>query len=317
MGSIFLRTIMQNIQPSVTAIIVTFNRKELLLRCLNEVANQTIKPEKILIVDNASKDGTVDFLKSKGWLSRSDTELLALRENIGGAGGFEAGMRHALLQNQSWLWLMDDDGFPEKDCLEKLLYTASVENSEAISPIQADINNHSLPAFPIRAQDGKLIKELPFEQKNKNNYIPMEANLFNGVLISSVIVNKIGFPRPELFIRGDEVEYTERMKKNKIKFGTAINCYFYHPSDRNERYKILFGLLNARDAKNDFKNYYLFRNKAFFFKEKKQLWLVPLDSIRYAYYFLIHKKFDIHGFLLWIKATRDGLNGKLGRHPIY
>jgi rhamnopyranosyl-N-acetylglucosaminyl-diphospho-decaprenol beta-1,3/1,4-galactofuranosyltransferase len=301
----------------IMAVVVTYNRKQLLLKCLQALRSQSRSPDRILIVDNASTDDTAGCLGSAGWLEDPCVELLVLKKNLGGAGGFAEGMLHALERGAEGLWLMDDDGHPASDNLEMLLETLENRQLDAVSPMQVDIDDHTLPAFPIDDYHGKRIERLPFAPENGDLFIPGTANLFNGLLILAVAIQKIGFPRAELFIRGDEVDYTYRMSRQGIKFGTLSSASFYHPSDRNERIRILFDLTQVRNAGNPFKNYYLFRNKALAYREKGMLWLVPLDFVRYVYYFLFVRKLDFPGLSLWIKATGDGLKKKLGRHPSY
>jgi rhamnopyranosyl-N-acetylglucosaminyl-diphospho-decaprenol beta-1,3/1,4-galactofuranosyltransferase len=279
--------------------------------------NQSRKPDRILIVDNASTDDTAECLDSAGWLNDPCVELFVLKKNLGGAGGFAAGMQHALKRGAESLWLMDDDGHPANDSLGMLLETLEHRQLDAVSPMQIDIDDPTLPAFPVYDPAGRRIERLPFAPRNGDSFIPGMANLFNGLLIRAAAIQKIGFPRTELFIRGDEVDYTYRMSKQGMKFGTLSSAGFYHPSDRNERIRILFGLAQARDAGSPFKNYYMFRNKALAYREKGRLWLVPLDFVRNAYYFLFVRKLDFSGLSLWIKASGDGLKKKLGRHPSY
>lgn len=299
----------------ITAIVVTYNRKLLLRNALAAIDAQTLRPSHLLIVDNASTDGTRKMLADEGWLDRLDVDLLTLQENIGGAGGFHAGMQWAVDRGARWLWLMDDDGFPEQKCLEVLHGFASSRGLDAISPIQVDIDNRSLPAFPIKAPAKKAVQRVPYVAADDNYFSEGEVNLFNGVLISTESVARVGLPRPELFIRGDEVEFARRMEHHGLSFGTLLNCHFYHPSDRAERHRIFFGLINARDASSDFKNYYMFRNKGLAFRENGWLWMLPFDAVRYSYYFLVHKRGDFHGMNLWARAMRDGLAGRLGRNP--
>jgi rhamnopyranosyl-N-acetylglucosaminyl-diphospho-decaprenol beta-1,3/1,4-galactofuranosyltransferase len=301
----------------ITAVVVTYDRKQLLLKCLRALKNQSRRPDRILIVDNASTDDTVGCLGSAGWLDDPCVELFVLKKNLGGAGGFAEGMRHALKRGAEGLWLMDDDGHPANDSLEMLLETLENRQLDAVSPMQIDIDDPTLPAFPVYDHSGRLIKRLPFAPGNGDPFIPGMANLFNGLLIRAVAIQKIGFPRAELFIRGDEVDYAYRMSRQGVKFGTLSSAGFYHPSDRNERVRILFGLAQARDAGSPFKNYYMFRNKALAYREKGRLWLVPLDFVRNAYYFLFVRKLDFSGLSLWIEASGDGLKKKLGRHPSY
>ncbi|MDM1756715.1 glycosyltransferase family 2 protein [Acinetobacter sp. 256-1] len=302
---------MQQSRMKVICVVVTFNRKILLENCLNYLVNQSFEIDDILIVDNASSDGTTEYIKEKF----NNIKFLKLNENIGGAGGFYEGMKYASSLGYDWIWLMDDDGYPEKECLVKLLKYSSLNELDAISPVQINIDNHEELAFPVTYRNRKITGE--YSQISSVEYIDREANLFNGLLIKSSKLQEIGLPRAKLFIRGDEVEYTKRMKKLNIKFGTLVNAKFFHPSDKSERVSVLFGMWTIRDAHSNFKNYYMFRNRAIAFIEDGNSWLLPLDFIRYSYYYLLVKKLDFKGLIFWCGATLDGIKGKFGRHPKY
>ena len=148
---------------SVTAVIVTYNRRDLLQKALETISEQTLKPNRLIIIDNASNDGTHEMLENYGWLNRSDIELLRLPINMGGAGGFHAGIQAAINYGTDWIWLMDDDGFPEHECLQKLLQFATENHLDAISPIQVDIHNPNLPAFPIKSPSKEEIRDLKYK----------------------------------------------------------------------------------------------------------------------------------------------------------
>ena len=101
----------------VCAVIVTYNRKALLKECLEAVLAQTRPPDHVLVVDNASTDGTAEMLREEF----PQVEVLRLPENQGGAGGFHEGMKRAYEEGFDWLWLMDDDTIPRPEALEALL----------------------------------------------------------------------------------------------------------------------------------------------------------------------------------------------------
>ncbi len=104
----------------VVAVVVTFNRHDLLqtlVARLAEVRERTPALVEVLVVDNASTDDTGEWLAG-----RSDVTARTLPDNRGGAGGFHAGLRWAAEETDADLvWLMDDDGLPEVECLERLL----------------------------------------------------------------------------------------------------------------------------------------------------------------------------------------------------
>lgn len=300
---------------SVNILIVTFNRKKLLKNTIEFIFIQNFSDYKITIIDNASCDGSFLYISSLWDFRENNIEWISLGENIGGAGGFYEGIKYALEQDAEYIWMMDDDGYPAEDCLEKLYNSLLNKKLDAISPLQININDHNQLAFPVWVNKKQVRGHI--DQIPKDTFIEKEANLFNGLLMHRSVVEKVGLPRKEFFIRGDEVEYTKRFLKNNIKFGTLTSAKFYHPSDDTERVSCLFGKVVIRDAHSDFKNYYMFRNRAVAFIEDGNALLLPLDFIRYSYYFLIHKKFNWSGLKLWCIATYDGIKGKLGRHPKY
>src|SRR3954466_11680448 len=94
---------------SVCAVVVTYNRRNLLARCLDHLERQSHPPDRILVVDNASTDGTAELLAA-----RDGIEVMRMRENRGGAGGFERGLEHAYAGGYEWIWLLDDDTFADE-----------------------------------------------------------------------------------------------------------------------------------------------------------------------------------------------------------
>src|SRR3954452_24791288 len=106
---------------SVCALVVTYHRWALLEECLRAIDAQSVRPAQLILVDNASTDGTPDRLRERGWLDRPDVRFLRLDENLGSSGGFARGFEAARDTDAEWLWTMDDDAEPALDCLERLL----------------------------------------------------------------------------------------------------------------------------------------------------------------------------------------------------
>src|SRR5260370_39055866 len=101
---------------SVAAVIVTFNRKHLLGKCLEAVRAQTRPCERLFIIDNASSDGTAEFLAAQGFLDESP-EYVRLPVNTGSAGGFHEGMRAAYEAGFDWACLTGDRRCPAPEWL--------------------------------------------------------------------------------------------------------------------------------------------------------------------------------------------------------
>ena len=132
-------------QETVCAVVVTYNRKNLLIECLEAIRKQTRPVDAIYIIDNASTDGTPELLLEKGYIKELPPTNLTgpwektfeiknltdgkpiklhyvrMHENTGGAGGFHEGVKRAYERKYDWLWLMDDDVEALRDGLEQML----------------------------------------------------------------------------------------------------------------------------------------------------------------------------------------------------
>ena len=94
-------------KKSICAVVVTYNRKHLLLKCLESLKKQVYPIDHIIVVNNASTDGTIDFLVQNQWNNSEKFTLMTLDCNQGGAGGFYAGIEFAHKQGFDYIWLMD------------------------------------------------------------------------------------------------------------------------------------------------------------------------------------------------------------------
>src|SRR4030095_16704981 len=104
--------------PSVSAVVLTYNRKDLLNRCLAAIAAQTSSCERIIVVDNGSTDNTAEWVIEE---YGETAELYRLPQNTGSSGGFNMAMRIGYERGDDLIWLMDDDVVPEPDALERLI----------------------------------------------------------------------------------------------------------------------------------------------------------------------------------------------------
>ncbi|HUZ60258.1 MAG TPA: glycosyltransferase family 2 protein [Hanamia sp.] len=232
----------------VIAVVVTYNRQELLAECITALRNQTRRIDKILVINNGSTDNT------QGWLSSQHDIEFFTQKNIGSGGGFNKGIELAYEKEYDWIWLMDDDGFPKSDALENLLE----DNAGMKLCLRncAVINKEDKNSFVWKTGNYKGIDEV------KEPIIYNFAHPFNGTLLHNEIIKKVGLPKKELFIWGDETEYYHRIiTKYKIPFYTKANSIHYHPASA-------YSYKNDWDYNSNWKMYYYVRNRFHILKTK-------------------------------------------------
>lgn len=251
----------------VCAVIVTFNRKILLMRTLTALYAQTRPIDTILIIDNASSDGTPELLVEQGFLVKDNLIYQRLDNNTGGAGGFYIGVKHAYEMGYDWLWLMDDDGYPTPTCLEKLL--AYRTDFDFYGPLVLSDDDKTALSFPITLPaSNKIIRtKQQIPTANSNAILSDVLIPFNGVLLDSNLVKKIGFPESMFFIWGDDIEYTKRARQAGARIATLSDIEFYHPTAPDLGTPMFFGKMQFNNTDSKIKLYCLCRNNTFNLKK--------------------------------------------------
>jgi GT2 family glycosyltransferase len=197
---------------TVAAVVVTYNRKDKLTTVLDHVLAQTRRPEWIVVVDNASTDGTDQVLKEYEQID--GVVVVRLKENTGGAGGFATGMNKSYELGADFIWIMDDDCYANSDALEELLNGHAKAEEAMGMPLPyacslvkwvdgniCEMNN------PGTTWDwGKLIA------KGQENVLVTHCS-FVSVLFPRWALTKFGLPLTEYFIWFDDQEYTLRITK--------------------------------------------------------------------------------------------------------
>ena len=265
----------------VCAVIVTYNRKDLLRECLNAVLGQTRPPEHVLVVDNASTDGTSEMLKEEF----PQVEVLRLPKNQGGAGGFHEGMKRAYEMGFDWLWIMDDDTIPYPQALEALLTEVPL--------IQRVANTQPLLlASKVVWKDGTLhpvntpypypsFKDILSFLDSAVPFCRVRFASFVSLLIHREGVARVGLPCKDFFIYADDLEYTARFtRKTKAGFWVKGSVVLHKTAEK--------GFASFR---NPARMYYDFRNRAWILRQKSafgflgKVWLA-LNTLGVAIAFL-------------------------------
>lgn len=101
----------------IAAIIVTYNRLNLLRECINSLRNQSKKVDQIFVINNSSTDGTLD------WLTNQYDIITITQENTGSSGGQYTGIKMAFEKGYDWIWCLDTDIVLEPEALANLIHT--------------------------------------------------------------------------------------------------------------------------------------------------------------------------------------------------
>jgi rhamnopyranosyl-N-acetylglucosaminyl-diphospho-decaprenol beta-1,3/1,4-galactofuranosyltransferase len=253
-------------QRRIVAVVVTHNRLNLLQRLIPRVV-ETKGLDEILVVDNASTDGTEAWLREQADAGAVPVHTRHLAENTGGAGGFHDGLAWAVERGADLVWLMDDDGVPDPDCLERLLEHEG--SLDFWGPVVVDEADATRLVFPIRLPGGaRVVHALAdAEAAARGGLIADVVIPFNGVVVTRELVERIGLPRSEFFIWGDDVEYLWRARRAGARTGTVVDARVRHPAVGALGTPMAFGRTTYNDTPSDLKHYCMARNNLVNLKE--------------------------------------------------
>jgi GT2 family glycosyltransferase len=238
---------------TVAAVVVTYNRKDLLRQCLDGILRQTRPVDAIYVVDNASTDGTPEMIASK-YAGRVIYERLS--GNVGGAGGFHHGMKRAYEDGHDWIWVMDDDAEPDSRCLECLLQWAPKE-AGCVVPSVVSQSGVRQNYHAKRLKRWPWLREIPewFDSPTvlQQSAIPLDAAGFPGCLVGARVIRSVGLPDPAFFILYDDTDYTLRISRFYPLY-VIPQATLIHKDDRSTTKP-------AKSEHTNWKTYYAKRNR--------------------------------------------------------
>ena len=248
----------------ITVVIVTYNRKDLLLECIEAVCKQSFPVHRIIIIDNASTDGTGEALRDSGYFDIPEVDYHLMDTNTGGAGGFYEGMRIARDLDTDWIWIMDDDTIPSITCLEELI------NGLEIIQKNDSMENISFLASAVYGEKGEYMNVptissccaengyMTWYKYLAHGMVEIDHATFVSVLINKKAIEKCGLPCKDFFIWGDDGEYTKRISHNYGKAYMVGKSVAIHKRKNAVSLKYNFETDPSRIAMR----HYLFRNLA-------------------------------------------------------
>lgn len=236
---------MNNNKFKIAAVVVTYNRLELLKQCIDSIKNQTRKLDEIIVANNSSTDGTLE------WLNSNKDLTVITQENSGSAGGQYTGIKTAYEKGYDWIWCLDTDVIPNTDALEKLIEVKN--NNEKIGFLSSNIfypdGNLAYANIPELAKTYYVLNSI-----SKYQIVPVLSSSFGSVLFPREVIKKVGLPAKEFFIWGDDAEFTLRIIQNDYQGFLVLKSTAIHYNDINDaapyknlklsNVKFLFGIRN-------------------------------------------------------------------------
>jgi GT2 family glycosyltransferase len=192
--------------PLVTVVILNYNGRHWLTRCLESLGKQTLLAKtEIVVADNASTDGSVELAR----------ELLArfalsgkVHENGGNFGYCEGNNRGAAQGAGKYLLFLNTDTWLEPDCLERLLEAAEAAGAESASPLVLEYENDRFQGNGANGFD--LFGYLT----NRKSPLP-RGRIFAvpgcSLLVSRAAFEQVGGFDTELFMYADEADLAWRL----------------------------------------------------------------------------------------------------------
>lgn len=284
-------------QPSLVAVIVSFNRLEQLKKGIASVLAGPVIG--VVVVDNGSTDGSREWLAG---LQDSRIRVLTPERNLGGAGGFEIGFREALNTfSPDWLVCFDDDARPEEGAFAAFLQQdLSGVDSAAAAVYYPDgriceMNRPSWNPFwhpellcrtVLGMLSGRSRQGFHVSDEHYGMALPMDidSSSFVGCFVRSDAVNRVGLPRGELFIYGDDVIYTLSLRKSGSRHVFLPNVRFQHDCGVQ---------LHAPKAISPlWKAYYTYRNGLEMYRIAAGWWFPLVAPVKVASWLLAARHYD-------------------------
>lgn len=288
-------------KDSIVAVLVTHNRPVLFKKSIDALLKQNLPLKKIIVIDNASDIPVKKLIDKNKFI-----DIHTLSKNFGGSAGYAKGMTKALKENPTWIWLMDDDAYPKKNTLKKVIevkekFPKNIKIGALCSSVYegGKIANYHQKKYNWNFGTTKMVNL----NSNNKDYIEVDICSFVGLLLNAETVKEVGLPIKDFFICHDDMEYSLRMKSYKYSLFLVPSSKIYHSYKLKPTIKDNFGK----------RHYYEIRNHIFVTKKYSRFKILSIilsitRSLRILR--LAKKRYFIYCLKSYFKALNDGLYGE-------
>lgn len=247
---------MTGLPKRTAAVVVTYNRRELLKENIECLLSQVPVPPSIIVIDNHSTDGTKEHIQS--YIDAGQIEYCDTGANLGGAGGFSYGIRYAAEHGYDYIWVMDDDCMPTETALEEL-FKADQKLSHHYGFLSSKVLWKDGSLCTMNLQRDTITHTI---DSLEDKTIPVVMASFVSLFLPTTIVKEMGLPIKEFFIWTDDWEYTRRISR-KYPCYAVPQSVVVHKSKSNIGANIT---TESADRLNRFD--YLYRNDVYLYRRE-------------------------------------------------
>ncbi|MDH2415106.1 glycosyltransferase family 2 protein [Nocardioides sp. CER19] len=236
---------------TVAIVVVTYNRADLLVNLLDGLARLERPADAVIVVDNASTDHTAAVLEASGL---PGLRVIRTEKNLGGAGGFHAGMKAAHEAGFDRIWLMDDDVVPAPDCLTVLMgldenCLMSVRENTDGSLIELAATRFDLAnPLAVKPKTASVMSSYG-DRARMPERVQLENVAFEGFMVRRRVVDTIGLPDPSYFIFYDDVDYALRARRAGFRIWAIRDARLVRQLDFSQQHDL-----------SSWKGFFMYRN---------------------------------------------------------
>jgi GT2 family glycosyltransferase len=233
---------------NISALVLTYNRKEMLLQVLKAILAQVERADEIIVLDNGSTDGTCEFLQESGLLEYGGIVLYRRPENTGPAAGVDTLFRLAKERGSDWVWYMDDDTIPDPDALQELksAYSENFSHPEEVGFLKSlvvlpDGSPNGVPEVDLRAAPGESSS---WAVRLGAGLAKVRCSTFVSIFVPRSTLKRIGNVDPEFRFYAEDTDFTLRttevipaylVGRSKVTHIFGTNCRFRSLVKRNPK----------------------------------------------------------------------------------
>jgi rhamnopyranosyl-N-acetylglucosaminyl-diphospho-decaprenol beta-1,3/1,4-galactofuranosyltransferase len=293
---------------SVGSVTVAYNAVHILPPQIDVLLTQTRSIQEIVVVDNASTDGTCEMLAER----YPQVTVLRLETNVGAAGGFAAGLNYAALEKKhNWVWLFDGDSVPPHSALETLLL--NVDNPEVGMLVPMPIHEATGTIYPPALWRNGFVKA-DLDVVREPIWFA-DVAVASGSLVRSEAVERIGIPRADFFMDISDLEYCLRMRSRGYKIAVVTRCKMNHQIGDTKAIRIL-GFRYAWHEHAPWREYYISRNLVYLarslYPSLNTKWHMTRHLLRHVMVIALFGNKKVESIKMVLQGIVDGWRGKLG-----